>query len=381
MSTQQDEVGKECSNRFCGRGESEVKLFRCSNCHRAFYCSVDCQKQHWNEHRLWCDEPFTTPDPSRPANVMIAKSLKYDIDKSKQNKKILKKNGNELAKRVLTESETAFGTVIPGQPLPRGVPLNFHLYQHARICTTSYRKPGGTVFKHEKVFKAYFEDIVKNEEEWMTFFKHPLNHNISGHTCPLLDTLAGIYKYRWDSIESLKKCEEVLDMEGKILLLHKASCDILGIENTIHNEMQYVYDNTRLGLYVVTNRFKLAVPYLRKCLEFEVERNLDSGHQKALLLMEYCGVEPTAKNVKNLRFSKLKQMASTMSEVFKSSDISEFVKEKISRVALMKCEACNKMESAIGDFKACGRCLNVYYCSRDCQKNHYKIHKKSCDKT
>lgn len=37
----------------CG-GKGDTKLKKCGKCKLAHYCSTDCQKQHWAEHKLVC---------------------------------------------------------------------------------------------------------------------------------------------------------------------------------------------------------------------------------------------------------------------------------------------------------------------------------------
>ena len=39
---------------------------------------------------------------------------------------------------------------------------------------------------------------------------------------------------------------------------------------------------------------------------------------------------------------------------------------------------CNRTTSDPTEFKQCARCLTASYCQRECQKQHWKIHKKSC---
>lgn len=45
-----------------------------------------------------------------------------------------------------------------------------------------------------------------------------------------------------------------------------------------------------------------------------------------------------------------------------------------------KCAACNSVEKAAGAFKSCAKCRDVYYCNKQCQKSHWKAHKKTCCK-
>jgi hypothetical protein len=41
-----------CLNRTCGKGGNKA----CTSCHWAYYCSRECQKNDWVEHRIMCRE-------------------------------------------------------------------------------------------------------------------------------------------------------------------------------------------------------------------------------------------------------------------------------------------------------------------------------------
>lgn len=43
---------------------------------------------------------------------------------------------------------------------------------------------------------------------------------------------------------------------------------------------------------------------------------------------------------------------------------------------MAKCAQCSAPEVS----KKCSACKQVWYCSKDCQKSHYRIHKKECAK-
>jgi hypothetical protein len=49
---------------------------------------------------------------------------------------------------------------------------------------------------------------------------------------------------------------------------------------------------------------------------------------------------------------------------------------------LVMCAGCGaKQTDAESRFKTCARCETTFYCSAACQKQHWKAHKKVCDKT
>jgi hypothetical protein len=45
-----------------------------------------------------------------------------------------------------------------------------------------------------------------------------------------------------------------------------------------------------------------------------------------------------------------------------------------------RCGACRKEEPIFGKYSRCGKCRKEFYCSRDCQAAHWKLHKNVCGK-
>jgi uncharacterized paraquat-inducible protein A len=48
------------------------------------------------------------------------------------------------------------------------------------------------------------------------------------------------------------------------------------------------------------------------------------------------------------------------------------------QVKLQICSNCQVEERALQQHKACIRCKTTFYCGRDCQVNHWKQHKPTC---
>ena len=164
----------------CGKGSEDLR--RCTRCINVAYCNRDCQVAHWKEHKKICldagaaaSNENTTPYPDRPANTIRTKT-KEEYEHSKQLRKALREGT-----KIVTVAKTAQGYILPGEPLPDGVPANFHLKQEAHVCFftgPSTQGPYAQIssrrgnLKYEKTYREYYDDLVSNEAEWMTFFDH-----------------------------------------------------------------------------------------------------------------------------------------------------------------------------------------------------------------
>ena len=113
-------------------------------------------------------------------------------------------------------------------------------------------------------------------------------------------------------------CDQVLDMEGKVLNRYKRSIGTTlkgkkgimelydGVEETQHlqcyDAVEFKYYVLRFNVRFNTDRDRLdeCVPYFRKMLEYEVRQNLDFEHQQYLCSLNSIHVHLTPENVSNL---------------------------------------------------------------------------------
>lgn len=56
----------------------------------------------------------------------------------------------------------------------------------------------------------------------------------------------------------------------------------------------------------------------------------------------------------------------------------KFQNETMENSAPIECGNCGVQESLTLSLMKCGRCLKVYYCSVECQKENYRVHKRYC---
>ena len=59
----------QCMNNDCGKVLPSKQLKVCGVCRNAFYCSKDCQKADWDQHKLSCNQAMGTDNSGKKAYI------------------------------------------------------------------------------------------------------------------------------------------------------------------------------------------------------------------------------------------------------------------------------------------------------------------------
>ena len=166
----------------CGKKSEE--LLCCIRCSSVSYCNRKCQRLHWKVHKKLCKRRANANDDISETSTSRTSTsdsccLRESTNESKRNQP----ENKLLRKLKKTVTHTAQGVVTPGEPFPKGVPTNFHFKLEAHACFST----GSPILvwesnenlgnlKYEKVYKNFYDEIVRNENDWMVFFDHIDNY-------------------------------------------------------------------------------------------------------------------------------------------------------------------------------------------------------------
>jgi hypothetical protein len=249
------------------------------------------------------------------------------------------------------------------------------------------------------LYEKLFNDMTSHASEWENFWANIKNCVWCERSVGVINTFATVLRRRaYQAIEekrpspvvaeSLLKCESILNLGGKLLVLYKAMlyhADSLRVvwQNDETRLIQgkkccrgltYRYFLIKHNLLMMTSRVKHAPPNeVRFMCEFEIEEypdpwvdecngtaivllgNLKRPHTRAAL---NATTDREIRQVYERQFNKSEMLIATSSRM---------------------CSQCGQFEEPTIKFKACSRCKCEFYCSRDCQLAGWKVHKVVCN--
>ena len=87
------EGAKVQSCSVCSKGVGQ--LFACSRCHSGLYCSKGCQKEEWENHKVWCSAITTLEGEARQKRFDAVKYSSYSSSTPKEEMVLIKLVGNK----------------------------------------------------------------------------------------------------------------------------------------------------------------------------------------------------------------------------------------------------------------------------------------------
>mgnify|MGYP000104590341 CR=1 FL=1 len=343
----------------CGKSDGDCK--RCSRCKIPHYCSRECQAQDWPRHKLAC-----CVDKAEQLNA-------WNKDSSAHRKEVKQAMKRGTVDDLLTKH----------YPTPKGsdVPPNFFLKQEANLHyqkgpSKDNEKLGN--LRGEQHYRAYYDDIIEHQEVWMNFFSKPENHNDLNHTVGILGTLAVVYRQRG----SYSDCEKVLDLAEKELFPlfeRNAISSNDAIDLYTYRTFRCKHQHVRYNMYFEQKKYNENVKLYRDLMDYELTQNIPLDNQMYLKMVPISlNKKPSIHVVESLTDDEIMKMVLAPL----TRGIPKDFAEGKARVTLQTCENCSTTEESLTkQYKVCERCEIVYYCSRQCQKEHWKTHKKVCKKT
>lgn len=190
----------------------------------------------------------------------------------------------------------------------------------------------------------------------------------------ILGTLATMLRQRGE----VQRAHKILKLNQKVLERYQAQTRLVP-----HNYQQVFSCESltyKFHLIVVNAERQLgnkipAVASFRGAVTFEIQQHYTYEQQNLgfMLSMVLADLEADYMTMKYLnevsddKIWAILMQSQTYSKTPPSPD-----------VLLRDCGLCNSTEKKRGDYQSCSRCKVVQYCSKECQKKDWKLHKRVC---
>lgn len=244
-------------------------------------------------------------------------------------------------------------------------------------------------FKGERIYSEFFEDMIKNRKLWFGLFEMDENHILAECTVAMLGTLATLYRQRGD----LKKATSVMELDECVLIRYEDMMSRLGVADPglLHccHDLRFKYNMIQYNLLIGQHTespnvaiFAAKVPsVLRDLMRHEIQKKFTFEEQNfAFMVPAHTLLDPSLADLAKLDDRDILKLClfGLKMNVDAGLETTKVTGKDFRKVSLQQCVQCKKVEEMRGDFQCCGSCKKVHYCTKDCQKIHWKDHRAIC---
>lgn len=293
-----------------------------------------------------------------------------------------------------------------------------HIHLFNEVHTEFFRRSafgGESDFCCEELYFILYMDIQQHPAIYMEVI-FEMNDIYAERCAGIMAVLAKILRNKGKP----KSCLHVLRLQGQILKAYQSLVlprvasteDVNGKNRTrqsrhrrIHRAqiqcyraLTYRYNDLRIDIHsqiastatsttedAATNKedtrtnVTSAVEALREACQYELEEKYDFERQKWLVvLFSIVGPDYESLTQADIRALDDDQLWQALMHRSRNSGV---VSGPTYDVEMRKCHGCDRIEThSRGEFEECSKCFKVSYCSFECQKAHWKVHKKECVK-
>jgi len=231
----------------------------------------------------------------------------------------------------------------------------------------------------ERVFWRYYQDIVQHEEWWFEhIFCRAAGSEFSEWTCGILGLLATIRRQRGD----VKTCLEILVPYERVLHVYDDLVDhrVADAERCFRN-LRYKFHLIATNANQEAKQKDACLRSFRAAVEYEIEERYTFDQQQLAWFLQSRVPGANYMTKRFLRNTTDDFIWSQLMAAVAHSAHGAGPKKSTLRVDPWICDGCGEKEEMCGDFMRCTACKKAFYCNRDCQVKHWKLHKPDCKKT
>jgi hypothetical protein len=255
----------------------------------------------------------------------------------------------------------------PGRPVP-------DMTAYSQAVTAFVRGDG---LHGEVAYQRLHDQMERERELWLETLPMEGNSVIAERLCGILGTLATAHRQRG----TLPLCERVLELESHTLRIyrdhiHRKGDNVMALD--CYNGLEYKYNLIRFNVAMETGAPAGAL--LRALCEHEIKYGFTFDQQNFLYVIEgVLGRKPTLQNVRALTdrdaVALLRAVSNFTENPLRPTDEGP---EKRIEANLTHCAHCKLPASEERKLKACSRCHTRRYCSTECQRRDWALHRKEC---